>query len=367
MRFNTAWRRACPAYRRAAPLTLMETTGAGYLAGIVYHVHRLDNDDRWTHAGGDHIFIDGIDEVEGPPYYLHGDGGEDFYGGGWGLYPSTGLFAGAHHAHPLPGVKDNRHSWEQHDDGRYTMYRFYVEFPIAFQNSIRVAFGTLANEISSTVYWYQAQPRPQLPALPPPASRVYVSRLSPDEGERPIATAEEWPVAILGPFPADSPAPWNPEQAPDFAATYETDLGEPYQDVAGPPWTVRWQATHTRHHFLDFDGIHRAKRYLTPLGIPERHLLPVGTGTFACAALRSDRACDAVLELGFEDRPTCGSTGTAWGNSTGRVRRIGVLSVFRCASTPGATIWCCGRPTTGARTGLRGRRRCGYGHLRAGR
>jgi hypothetical protein len=302
LRFHAAWRRACPAYRRAASLTLMETTGSGYLAGLVYHVHKLDNDDRWTHAGGDHIFIDGLDEATGAPYYLHGDGGEDFYGGGWGLYPSAGLFAGAHHAHPLPGIKDNRHSWEQHDDGRYSMYRWYAEFPIAFAHSIRVAFGTLANEISATVYWYQGEPHPPHPPLPAPAPRAYAAPLSPDDGERPLGAAQEWPVAVLGPFPADAPLPWSPEQAPDLAATYETGIGVPYQDVVGPPWTVRWQATRTRHHFLDFEAIHRVKRYLTPLGIPERHLLPVGTGTFAYAVLHSDRECAAVLEVGCEDR-----------------------------------------------------------------
>jgi hypothetical protein len=150
-------------------------------------------------------------------------------------------------------------------------------------------------------------------------ARAYASPLSPDIGDRPLAAEQEWPVAVLGPFPAGSPAPWNPEQAPDFAATYETDLGEPYQDVAGPPWTVRWQATRTRHHFVDFEAIHRAKRYLTPLGISERHLLPVGTGTFVFAAVRCDRACDAVLEIGFEDRAA------VWFNR----RRVGQFARMR--------------------------------------
>ncbi|HVG96191.1 MAG TPA: DUF2961 domain-containing protein [Chloroflexota bacterium] len=307
LRFNAAWRRACPAYRRAAPLTLLETTGSGYLAGLVYHVRKLDNDDRWTHAGGDHIFIDGLDGPDGPdgragpPHYLHGDGGEDFYGGGWGLYPNAGLFAGAHHAHPLPGIKDTRHSWEQHEDGRYSMYRWYVDFPVAFARSLRVAFGTLANEISATAYWYQAAPHPPLPPLPAPEARAYGAPLAPDAGERPLAPEQEWPLAVLGPFPAGAALPWNPEQAPDLGATYETAIGEPFQDVTGPPWPVRWQATRTRHRFVDFEAIHRAKRYLTPLGLSDRHVLPPGTGTFVLVTLRSAAAAGVRLEVGFED------------------------------------------------------------------
>ena len=166
------------------------------------------------------------------------------------------------------------------------MYRWYVDFPVAFARSLRVAFGTLANEISATAYWYQAAPHPPLPPLPAPAARAYGAPLAPDAGERRLAPAQEWPLAVLGPFPAGAALPWNPEQAPDLEATYETAIGEPFQDVTGPPWPVRWQATRTRHRFVDFEAIHRAKRYLTPLGLSDRHVLPPGTGTFVLATLR---------------------------------------------------------------------------------
>lgn len=51
--------------------------------------------------------------------------------------------------------------------------------------------------------------------------------------DRVLLPGRKWSLAVLGPFRADAPSPWNPEQVPDFAATYETTIGEPYQDVAG--------------------------------------------------------------------------------------------------------------------------------------
>jgi hypothetical protein len=45
------------------------------------------------------------------------------------------------------------HGWEQHDGGRYSMYRFFVPDRIMFHSSMRLVFGTAANEISATTYW----------------------------------------------------------------------------------------------------------------------------------------------------------------------------------------------------------------------
>jgi hypothetical protein len=68
------------------------------------------------------------------------------------------------------------------------MYRFHVEDPIRFERSIRVTIETghanaLANDYSSTAYWYQRERRRALPALPPLAERT--PRPDPPELERP--------------------------------------------------------------------------------------------------------------------------------------------------------------------------------------
>ena len=57
--------------------------------------------------------------------------------------------------------------------GKNSMYRFHIEDPIRFDRSIRVTIETghnnaLANDYSSTAYWYQIgrnQPRPPLPPV----------------------------------------------------------------------------------------------------------------------------------------------------------------------------------------------------------
>lgn len=79
------------------------------------------------------------------------------------------------------------------------MYRFHVEDPITFEQSIRVTIETghanaLANDYSSTAYWYQLErmeplsplppaearlPRSDPPELQPPAGRNQTSRLRP--------------------------------------------------------------------------------------------------------------------------------------------------------------------------------------------
>ena len=57
------------------------------------------------------------------------------------------------------------------------MYRFHIEDPIAFERSIRVTIETghnnaLANDYSSTAYWYQLGRSRALPALPPVDERL---------------------------------------------------------------------------------------------------------------------------------------------------------------------------------------------------
>ena len=129
-RLHAAWRRVYPAYRRGANINLMEAKGAGRILGVIYHVIRRDPDDRWTHGGGDQIFIDG-DTAD--PTYIGGSGGEEFAHHAWGLYPGAGPFAGAHLVHPVPGIKRAEgpmpfepHGFEQHEGGRISMYRYFI-------------------------------------------------------------------------------------------------------------------------------------------------------------------------------------------------------------------------------------------------
>ena len=67
------------------------------------------------------------------------------------------------------------------------MYRFHIEDPIRFERSIRVTIETghdnaLANDYSSTAYWYQIG-RTQ-PLRPLPAAEDRLPRPDPDELRR---------------------------------------------------------------------------------------------------------------------------------------------------------------------------------------
>ncbi|MDX1650552.1 MAG: DUF2961 domain-containing protein, partial [Myxococcota bacterium] len=72
--------------------------------------------------------------------------------------------------------------------GKNSMYRFHVEDPVRFERSLRVTIETghanaLANDVSSTAYWYQADRREPLPPLPPADARL--PRPDPPELARP--------------------------------------------------------------------------------------------------------------------------------------------------------------------------------------
>ncbi len=304
-RFHAAWRRVMPAYRRGAPLTLMEASGSGRLIGLIYHICKRDSDDRWSHGGGDQLFIDG----DSPwPAYVYGVGGEDFAHHAWGLSPGRGPYSGAHLVHPNPGVKRAEgatpfegHGWEQHDCGRYSMYRFFIPDPIAWRRSIRFTFGTCANEISATTYWYQEEPHKPFCRLPVPNQRAFGTRLTEESTWQPLALAGDIPVAILGPAMKNGTLPWNPTQPVDPDTEYPTDVQQPHADVAGPPWTVRWRRTQVRAGFIDLAASLRPKVMLRQRGLWNYRHLPRPTWCYLLIRVTANQHRNVVLRIGFED------------------------------------------------------------------
>ncbi len=139
----------------------LEATGQGHFLGVTQAV--LQNEEGWFGEGDDMIFIDGADLPT-----INGTGTEDYYNGAWdfGGQPFANLHQGA------PYIAD-----PERIGGRYCIYRWHLEGPIAFAKSIRVTIehGT-ANDRSdnfySVAYWYQTEPHATFPALPAPADRV---------------------------------------------------------------------------------------------------------------------------------------------------------------------------------------------------
>jgi hypothetical protein len=139
----------------------LEATGKGHFVGVTQAV--VQNDNGWFGEGDDMIFVDGDAMLT-----INGTGTEDYYNGAWdfGGQPFANLHQGA------PSIVD-----PERTGGRYCLYRWHIESPIAFEESIRVTIehGTANNRSDnfySTAYWYQTEPHAAYPALPAPSERI---------------------------------------------------------------------------------------------------------------------------------------------------------------------------------------------------
>jgi hypothetical protein len=139
----------------------LEARGKGHFVGVTQSV--VQNQDGWFGEGDDMIFVDG-DQLP----TINGTGTEDYYNGAWdfGGEPFANLHQGA------PYIVN-----PERIGGRYCLYRWHLESPIAFEKSIKVTIehGTAndrSDDFYSTAYWYQTEPHAPFPALPAPGERV---------------------------------------------------------------------------------------------------------------------------------------------------------------------------------------------------
>lgn len=167
--FHAQWRRENPARGRprgdasvaehllegsnlsgADNYVILDALGRGHYVGCVFNVHNLSDstDWDWYGEGDDMIFIDG----EPWPPRLHGTGTEDYFNTAW--CPDQSYHA-PYHGITLPG----RDNWK----GQISLYRFHIEDPVIFNESIRVTIehghdNKRGDDISSVAYWYQTLP-----------------------------------------------------------------------------------------------------------------------------------------------------------------------------------------------------------------
>jgi hypothetical protein len=139
----------------------LEAAGKGHFVGVTQAVEQ--NQGGWFGEGDDMIFIDG-DKLP----TINGTGTEDYYNGAWDFGGQP--FAYMHNGAPYQ-VDPERIG------GRYCLYRWHIESPIAFEKSIRVTIehghaNHRSDNFYSTAYWYQVEPHAAFPALPEPAARV---------------------------------------------------------------------------------------------------------------------------------------------------------------------------------------------------
>lgn len=144
---------------------ILDAVGKGHYVGCVLNIRNLrqTSDWNWYGEGDDMIFIDG----EPFPPSLHGTGTEDYFNTAW---CPTQEYHAPYHGITLPGGEN----WS----GDISLYRFHVEDPITFTESIRVTIehghaNKRSDDYSSTAYWYQTLPHRPF-GLPPVAQRAAI-------------------------------------------------------------------------------------------------------------------------------------------------------------------------------------------------
>jgi hypothetical protein len=145
----------------AGNYVFLEATGRGHFVGVTQSV--LQNQNAWFGEGDDMIFIDG-DKMP----TINGTGTEDYYNGAWDFYGQQ--FDYPHNGAPVITGGERIGS-------RYSLYRWHLESPIAFEQSIRVTIehghaNHRSDNFYSTAYWYQTEPHAAFPALPSVGDRV---------------------------------------------------------------------------------------------------------------------------------------------------------------------------------------------------
>lgn len=158
------WRR--PNLTGERNYVILHARGDGQYVGCNLNVdvfERQVND--WYGEGDDMIFVDG----EPWPPRLHGTGTEDYFGT---AFCPKEVYCAPYHGLTVYGGSE---SWPW--GGKNSMYRFHVEDPIRFERELRVTIETghdneLANDYSSTAYWYQRGRSAALSPLPAVEARL---------------------------------------------------------------------------------------------------------------------------------------------------------------------------------------------------
>ncbi len=145
---------------------ILEAEGRGHYVGCHLDIDcfsRQAND--WYGEGDDMIFVDG----EAWPPSLHGTGTEDYF--------NTAFCPTQEYNAPYHGLILYQGSDDWKWRGKNTVYRYHIEDPVFFEESIRVTIehghaNKLTNDYSSTAYWYQAEPHKPFPPMLPVEQRL---------------------------------------------------------------------------------------------------------------------------------------------------------------------------------------------------
>jgi hypothetical protein len=247
-RFCALYRRVNPAERYGQPYHIGRGQSKGFIAGVTLGMRVFDTVDSWYHCGGDLVLLDG---GSSGAHLLSGIGGEDFFGTAWG----QDVFSNGPIGSPYYDVNDKPSA----DEPRITFaaYRFFDPDPIVFTESFWYDFGSLANDMSSVIYWYQTDP--VVPAMRIPSKQDKF---------------ETWDVC--GPFSRDNRDEFErsafPEKTFDVSQIQPADFGQ-YALAAkrtGHQAKSRWiEKVESKFSFVDLTPYFRP-RLKTNAGLPTK-------------------------------------------------------------------------------------------------
>jgi hypothetical protein len=171
---HAQWRRNNPLPYGEVHTLLDGVQGRGHYVGT-YLAWGVNNNGWWG-EGEIKFYLDGDREFP----TIAGTGTEDYFGGAWNFeHPKGeyGVFSTPFLGMPQVLRPDGLYQSQQ----RFGMYRWHVMDPIRFDEDLRVTIQALGwraamdgrrrylplqDDISSTAYWYQAEPHAPFPALP---------------------------------------------------------------------------------------------------------------------------------------------------------------------------------------------------------
>ncbi len=315
MRFYAKFRREFPCEAFGRNYTVLDAVGRGRLVGYTLGVRVYDDRTRWSHAGGEHIYITNRpDSPAGPFAHLRSLGGETPFSSGHG---------GAIHeasTHADQGIA----YYEYEDMGtarawqRIIGYRFFENESITFDQRLQFRFGAAANDICSTAYWYQDSPHRPFFRLPVWDKLMPGAELRRGEHDLLNETPTWW---LCGPFHPEGGRMMSEElpvetEAFDPEASYEQTsypemvkgrsgpqehiitISDPHlADTQGSVWRrgdrhiARWKQSADIDGFVDFAHAFR------PIGLENTVQWPaIG---FAQTWLDVEEATTATIQLGW--------------------------------------------------------------------
>jgi len=291
LRFQAADRRVNPNEAYGAPHHLGHGVGRGFIIGTTMGCRAFDRSDAWFHCGGDLVLLDGN---RPGARVLSGIGGEDFFGTAWGQDVFSNRSVGT------PYYDEEREPGPGEPRLVFAAYRFFDRDPIGFSESFNYDFGTLANDVSSILYWYQAGGPASVSSLPTLEDRLASTEVPEGKYDPPHGQGLVW--QLCGPFSCLNQDEFDvaefPEQRIDPAQTAPADFGqysEAVQRRYDKPTLTRWRSgVRSTFNFVDMTRYFRS-RLKTNGGFP------VDVSAYAATTVQSDTNRSVHVRIGHDD------------------------------------------------------------------